>query len=65
MVENQWEFKNQIEHFSFKRKIQHQEDTENFPLKAVTKELIGIIEKSGTAIYYCYIKLTNLKGEIR
>lgn len=38
------------------RKNQKQEDMERLALKAVTKELIEIIEKSGTEIFYCYIK---------
>lgn len=42
--------------------IQNQKDIEKLPLKAVTKVLIEIIEKSGIAIFYCYIKLTDLKG---
>lgn len=32
------------------KKIQNQKDIENLPLQAITKELIGIIEKSGSHI---------------
>ena len=35
----------------------NQEDIESLPPKFITKELTGATVESGTAMFYCYIKL--------
>lgn len=62
MEENSWEFKNQMEFFPLVVN-KNQEDIESLPPKFITKELTGATVKSGTAMFYCYIKLWQIWKE--
>ena len=41
----------------------NQEDIESLPPKFITKELTGATVESGTAMFYCYIKLWQIWKE--